>query len=172
MTVEDDRLRLPLAQPLPRLCVKCGRTDGLTVRLQRFRWVSPWVNLLIVAGLVPAIVLQMILTKRALLSLPICPSCDSRWSTALVASRLVIYGPLALAVVGCVLGATTNWGGPIAAVTVLLLLPAWIIGPALVYFALMRPRSLRATRIDSYAITLAGLCPVVLEAARGERASR
>jgi hypothetical protein len=101
--------------------------------------------------------------------LPICSSCDSRWSRALLASRLALFGPFVIAAVGGVLGATTNWGGPIAVVTFLFLLPALLFGPALVYFLLLRPRSLRATRIDSDAITLAGLSPVVLDAARMQR---
>jgi hypothetical protein len=167
--VEGNRLRLPLGLPLPNLCVKCGRADGLTIRPQPFRWVSPWTSLFLVFGVLPGVVLQSLLTKRVRLSLPICPSCDSRWSRANLASKLALYGPLAIAAAGGVLGALASWGPPIAVVTFLLLLPALLIGPAVVHFFLVRPRSLRTTRIDSDAITLVGLSQSVLDAARIQR---
>jgi hypothetical protein len=166
VTVEGDRVQWPLALALPNVCVKCGRTEGLAAREQRFRWVPPWTAFFLLVGLLPGAILQTLLTKRARLSLPICPSCNSRWSSAVLASRLALWGPLAITAVGCVLGVATNWGGIVAGAALLLLLPALLIGPALVYFVMMRPRSLRTTRIDSRAITLACLSPTVLEAAR------
>ncbi len=166
--IEGDQVTVPLALPLPELCVKCGQAGGLTTRQQKFRWVPPWTNLLFLVGLLPAVVLQAVLTKRARVSLPICPRCDARWSKATLLIRLALFGPIVATTIAVVVALLTDWGALLAGIAFLLMVPTILIAPALIYFVLLRPRSLRCTRLDARAIKLSGLSPAVLDAVRGQ----
>src|SRR5271166_3011092 len=81
--VEGDRVTVAKGYAFPPLCVKCGTPgEQLRTRSQKFAWFPAWTYFLLLAGLLPLIIVQMVLTKRAHLLLPVCAPCNSRWTTA------------------------------------------------------------------------------------------
>jgi hypothetical protein len=65
---------MPNQGTFPPLCVKCGTTERLTVRAQRFSYVPPWSRLF-------GALLLLMLQKKSRFDLPICAPCNARWRT-------------------------------------------------------------------------------------------
>jgi hypothetical protein len=68
---EDDRLIVPRGAVLPPYCVKCGQPATGTVT-KNFGWHSPWLYLLIFAGLLLYAIVATIVMKRMKLAVPLC----------------------------------------------------------------------------------------------------
>ena len=62
----------------PRRCVLCGRETTERV-VNTFSWVPGWVNILILAGLAPWLILTMILRKSMSIALPVCFKHRHHW---------------------------------------------------------------------------------------------
>jgi hypothetical protein len=63
---------------LPAVCMRCG--SPATVRVDKnFAWHPPWVWLLLPFGLIPALVLDYLLTKRVRASAPLCRRHKNHW---------------------------------------------------------------------------------------------
>jgi hypothetical protein len=162
--VDGDAVTLAKGYALPPLCVKCGTTADLRTRTQAFAWFPGWTYFLLVAGLLPMVVVQMAVTKRATLALPVCARCDSRWTTARVLRTLSVVGPvfggLALAIAGA-----ANDVMPLMGAGFLLVFPG-VLAVIPVELLVQRPRILRATFIDDYWLTLKGFAPEAIEVMR------
>src|SRR5437762_8797314 len=63
---------------LPPVCMRCG-AEATVCKAKRFTWYPPWVNLLILAGLIPYAVVVAILTKRLTVSVPLCGRHRFHW---------------------------------------------------------------------------------------------
>jgi hypothetical protein len=161
-----DGTRVTIAKPyaLPPLCAKCGTTADLRTRKQAFAWFPAWTYALLILGLLPMVIVQTVMTKRAALALPICARCNARWTTGRVLRALAIvvpvFGGLALAIAGAV-----NDVGAVVLAGILLFFPGVLVVIPL-DFLFVRPRILRATFIDDYYVTLEGFSPQMLEAMR------
>jgi hypothetical protein len=150
----------------PPMCVKCATQSGLVGRNQSYAWFPPWTYLLIFGGLLPAAIVQMILTKRATLILPICGPCSSRWTMARVVYVLSIVLPIVLGIIVAMAGAANGSSG-LMVVGVALMFPGLLVFPLLAHFLLIRPRTVRPVFIDDWVVKLAGVHPAVLDALRG-----
>jgi hypothetical protein len=162
--LEGDLVTIAKTYALPPLCVKCGTPSDLRGRMQAFAWFPKWTYVLVFIGLLPAVIVQAILTKRALLNLPVCAPCNARWSQARVMRVLAfvvpIVGGLGLAIVGAATSA-----GWLAAVGFLLFFPG-ILAVIPIDLLVLRPRTLLATFIDDGFVTLKGVSAGALEAMR------
>ncbi len=148
----------------PALCVKCARGDDLGTRTQAFAWFPQWTYALMLVGLLPAVIVQTILTKRATLHLPLCGSCSQAWKTARLLRTLAfvipVVGGLGLAIAGF-------WAktGFVSVVGFLLFFPG-VLSVIPIELIVVRARTLRAVFIDNQVVTLKGVSPHVLEVMR------
>jgi hypothetical protein len=160
--VEGDRLIISKIAPLPALCVKCGTTSDLRGRVQKFAWVPQWTYVIILFGLLPAIIIQAILTKRATFNLPICGACNARWTNARLVNVLGILG----SIIGGLLLLGIGLANDIPALSVIggiLFFPGFLIIAIVTNITLVKKHTLRAVLIDDHFATLTGLPPNVLE---------
>jgi hypothetical protein len=164
--VEGDRVTVGKTYAFPPMCVKCGTTGQLRGRAQAFAWFPAWTYFLLLLGVLPLIIVQMILTKRARFNLPICAPCNSRWTTARVLRSMAILVPILGGVTLMFVG-IANDSSAVTIVGVLTFFPGvLVVFP--VELLLLRRASLRAVFIDDRAATLKGVAPPVLEVmARG-----
>jgi len=164
--VEGNQVTIAKTYALPPCCVKCGATGTLRTRSQRFAWFSPWTYLLLLAGLLPMIIVQMVLTKRAHLLLPVCTPCSSRWTTARVLRSMAILVPVVVGLALAFVGVANDWT-TVVVVGFLLVFPG-ILVVIPVDLVLVRRWTLRAVFIDDRVVTLKGVAPPVLDVlARG-----
>jgi hypothetical protein len=152
--------------PLPPLCVKCARREGLIRREHEFTWTPKWVLLSILFGVLPYVILANTARRRGELKLPLCHECDRRWRVANAWFGLSVLWMFAGLVASfIVLINQMPWPA-------LFLLFSAIVTPVLVQPLVFRPRALHARSIDRRTITVAGLHPdtqvAILEAARGD----
>jgi hypothetical protein len=163
--IDGDAVTLSKLAWWPPCCVKCGTTADLGPRVQKYVWVPPWTYLLIPLGLLPAALVQMMLTKRAALTHGICAPCNTRWKMARVAWVASLLVPLLGGILGFIAGAAADSGALMAAAG-LLFFPGIAIFPTLAHFLLVRPRTLRAAFIDDHVIKVAGVSAAALEMLR------
>jgi hypothetical protein len=164
--IEGDRVTISKFAWWPACCVKCGAMAGLQPRVQKYAWVPPWTYLIVPLGLLPAAIVQLVLTKRAALTHPVCAACNGRWTMANVGWRLSLLGPLFGGIGVVIAGASAN-SNALMALGGLLFFPGILIFPILAHFLLVRPRTLRALFIDDNVIKLAGVSAPALDFLRG-----
>ncbi|HEY3816958.1 MAG TPA: hypothetical protein VGL81_07305 [Polyangiaceae bacterium] len=160
--VEGDKVTVGKSYAFPPLCVKCGATGNLRTRSQRFAWFPKWTYFLLLAGLLPLIIVQMVMTKRAHFLLPVCAPCGSRWTTARVLRSMAIIGPVVAGLGLAVLGLSNDWGWLIATGVLLFFPGILVVIP--IDLILVRRRTVRSVFIDDRVATLKGIAPQVLEA--------
>jgi hypothetical protein len=163
--VAGTRLTLSKQAQWPAMCVKCATTLDVRPRTQRFQWFPQWTYALLLVGLIPAAIVQMVLTKHATLVLPVCAPCGSRWTMARVAYVFSIVLPLLLGLVLACAGAAEG-SKALMFLGLFLMIPGMIILALLAQYMLVRPRTVRAVFIDDWAITLDGVAPQVLDVFR------
>jgi len=159
--VDGQLVTIAKSYALPPLCVKCALPGDLRARWQAFAWFPSWTYFLLLLGLLPLVIVQMVLTKRARLALPLCGSCNSRWTTARVVRSLAFLVPIVVGLGLAFAGLATDHG-LVAAFGVLLFFPGiLVVIPIDLIF--VRPRILRAVFIDDHVVTLRGVSPQVLD---------
>lgn len=158
-------MTLPKMATWPPLCVKCGTPEAIGPRVQKYVWVPPWTNLLLLVGLLPAVIVQMILTKRATITHAVCGPCNSRWTqarAAWIASLLIpVVGGFSVLFAGIAID--SGW---VMAIGGLLFFPGLLILPISAHFALVKPGTVRVTFMDDKEIRLQGIAPAVGETFR------
>jgi hypothetical protein len=159
--VQGDLVTIAKTYPLPPLCVKCARPDDLRGRTQQFAWFPRWTYLLVFIGLLPAVIVQAVLTKRATLNLPLCTSCNARWSQARLVRVLAFVVPIVVGLGLAFAGIATNLGF-LGVIGFLLFFPG-ILAVIPIDLLMVKPRTLRATFIDDQVVTLKGVSAQVLE---------
>jgi hypothetical protein len=160
---------------LPDVCMRCG-ADATTTRVKGFSWHPGWVNLLILAGLLPWAIVAIVLTKRMRVRAPLCAHHRNHW----LWRAWVIYGGLAAAVllgIGAIVlvAALSNQRGRgrgddlagLICVSVAGVGLAWLVTAAVVQMTGIRP-----TEITDRSITLTGVSPEFVDAVREERQRR
>lgn len=149
---------------LPPVCMRCGAPATLT-KAKRFRWYPSWVNILILVGLLPYIIVAAIMTKRMRVAAPLCDAHRHHglWNDVLVPCLLA-----AVFIVPCGGGFFINTvfkikGGEslglVIVFSLLLGLVAWIITAVVV-----GARTIRPEEIADRSITLKGVSEVFVAA--------
>jgi hypothetical protein len=146
---------------LPRICMRCG-ADANAEKHRHFTWYPPWVNLLLLIGVLPAAIVAMVLTKKMHVYAPMCANHKNHW----LMRNLVIFGGLVAVIafglattfiVGVISGMTDSkqagdaaFGIGCAASAVLLLV--WLVCVIIAQNTAIRP-----TEITEKTITLRGV---------------
>jgi hypothetical protein len=66
------------AESLPSICMRCGADSEKMVR-QTFAWMPSWVNVLILFGLLPWLVVALVTRKSFHLTAPMCDRHVNHW---------------------------------------------------------------------------------------------
>jgi hypothetical protein len=167
MHVGRDAVTVAKEASWPPLCVKCGVHGSLESRDVRYTWFPPWTYALLVFGLLPAAIVQWLLTKQAGFTHAICGACNARWSLGRATYTAAFCVPVVGAFVLVIAGVATGTPAVIG-VGALALLPGIVVLPMLAYWLVLRPRALRALFIDDHFVTLAGVAHPVLAEMRGQ----
>lgn len=148
--------------PLPPVCCKCGTRDGLKGRHATIVWVNPLAWLGLLGGLLPFAVMMAFMQKRIRVMLPICGTCDSRWTYGTVFRWLSFLAPFVLApIIGAFLGLFTESDAAFG-IGVLVGFVLLILLPLLTVKLVSEPRAVIAKRIDDHRALLKGVHPELL----------
>lgn len=144
---------------LPPVCMRCGAPAAL-VKNKNFRWYPSWVNVLILVGLLPYIIVAAILTKRMTVRAPLCAAHSSHW---LANDILIPCGLAAVFIVPCSGGFFINAvGGPRAGNSVGPFILLGLVGGLVVWIiaaVVVSARTIRPQEITDRSITLTGVSP-------------
>lgn len=133
---------------LPLVCMKCGAHEGVARRPSSFSWSPLWVWMLMFCAI--GLIARLLLSKTADVAVPLCAPCNARWTAA----RNVRIATLAL--LG---GAFVFMIRPSDDPRVL---PLSIFAGAVTLYVVVallfvRPRTLRAKRIDDEEVLLSAV---------------
>src|SRR5436309_11323322 len=136
---------------LPPVCMRCGAEATLYKR-KRFSWYPPWLNVLILAGLLPYAIIVAIMTKRMSVNVPLCGRHRFHWGGRVLAMVLPFFFLIGMVVVLVAVASSRAGRGDdtIATVIGLTLLGgfvAWLILLVVISSTTMRP-----TEIDGRSI--------------------
>ena len=158
---------------LPPVCVRCGADADRTVR-KAFSWYPPWVNVLILAGLLPWLVVVLLMTKRMTVYAPVCDEHKNHWLVrGLVSNGAAILGTVALIglICGGILVADNNRAnadfamyGVVGGIAVFV--------PLLIVAVVVSKGTIRATEITDEEIRLTGVADAFIDAVEDEREAR
>jgi hypothetical protein len=110
---------------LPDACMRCGAPS--TIHFDRkFSWYPPWLLVTILAGLLIFAILVLVLTKRMLVSVPLCDAHRRHWYNRSLFNSLAFLTLLALVAGAGVLTANVNNDS--------MILSAWLV-VAFLFFA-------------------------------------
>jgi hypothetical protein len=124
--------------------MRCGAPSEF-VKRKTFSWVPGWTYVLLLAGLLPCVIVQAILTKRKRVCAPLCRAHTGHWAwrTAFVIGGLcaVIVGGIAAAILAESLSPRLRQqgvGGILCAGCAVLAL-IWLIAAAVIQSGAIRP---------------------------------
>src|SRR5205814_8987458 len=117
--------------------------------VRKFSWYTSWVGLLIFVGLLPALIVAMILTKRMTVAVPFCHRHARHWSSRNLITVLGFLACVGMFVLGIVLYDPKGQTGDVVLVGSLILFVAWLIA-----LVAVSQTSIRPTKITDNAITL------------------
>src|SRR5205823_824723 len=83
---------------LPPVCMRCG-AEATVYKTKRFTWYPPWVNVLILAGLIPYAIVVAIMTKRIAVNVPLCGRHRFHWGGRVLLMVLPFFALLGLVAV-------------------------------------------------------------------------
>lgn len=157
--VEGQTLVAANGMQLPPVCFKCGQSQGIVWRDQKYQYVPPWAWYFL--GWLGVLVFG----KRSRFDLPVCPPCNAAWKKATLLFALSWLPGLLLVFVG-----TGVWSamddGTVGGIVSLLGFVAMVAG--LVVFGIMRLKKVvRSVKIDKTHTWLRGVHPAALQAAAG-----
>ena len=141
-----EALALSRDAELPAVCLKCGARDEIVRRTVKLQWTPVWARFLVFC-LIGAI-LVLVTTKRATLEVPLCVRCDGRWGAG---KNVSIGGVVAL--VGAFLLMRFGDDSRVGVGLLFAVLAAFVA----VSHLYVKPRMLRAQRIDDAEIILKGV---------------
>ena len=150
-TWDGARLAFDARQRLPRVCLKCGVTEGVQWRAQTFLWVPPVAYFALLFGVLPALVVIAVVRRRAKPSLPMCAKCRDAFERAQLNIQLVAMGIAfgVIAVLGFVFNGMPFVGGVVAIVVGV---------PSVLGIKRLNARMLAVARIDGTRVRLKGVC--------------
>jgi len=137
---------------LPAVCMQCGEPATTTVR-RKFSWYPQWVIVLVLAGLLVAVIVAMILTKKMLVHVPMCDRHRNHWSKRTLWT-LLTFGVLAVVGIGGIVALSAADNGPakesltgmVCGGGVVLLL-AWLILVVVLQAGLIKPTEITDEKI-------------------------
>ena len=91
------------ADDLPDVCLVCGDDAADTVR-RDFRWHPAWMYVFLLVGLLPAVILLLLLSKRMAVDCPVCDRHRGHWWKGNLLAAALVLGGFALLIGGLVLG--------------------------------------------------------------------
>jgi hypothetical protein len=152
------------ASRLPRVCMKCGER-ARTEKVKTFSWYPPWVNALILVGVLPAAIVAMILTRRLTVHIPLCEAHQNHWSWRAWFTTLTAIAVGAIGFGGIIALSSQNPHGPANPLGGILCFGSamiglvWLIAVAIIYQLAIHP-----TEITERSITLANVGPEFIDA--------
>lgn len=133
---------------VPAVCMKCGSKQGIVRRLTQFQWTPVWARFMMFC--IIGLVVMLVTTKRAAMHVPLCATCNDRWSAA---RTVTIIGVLGL-VAGFIAMRTLD-DHALGIALLFLGVGAFLI----LSITYVRPRVVRAKRIDATSLQLDGVDP-------------
>lgn len=155
--MEGPDLAVQKDAPLPDVCVKCGATPCQHRRNHQFVWNPPWIIFLFLLSPVIAAVVALIVQKKGRLQLPLCSTCQTRWTRGIF---IILGGVLWL--IGALIGGAVAMGEDLPEVGLPLMISAIVF--FIVAVVVPRNRFLRAKRVDDRVIVITGLHPNAVQA--------
>ncbi len=148
-------IQIPLnemnAFDLPKRCLITGETGGIGFRKMKLQWYPPWIAIFAIGLLIVAVILSVILTKRAKGELPFHPKAYRRWKIG----QGVFAFTVLMAIFTFVAGLAMAIGGDTKPQLFGALLLLFSFGmPTGVWALLLRGKSIRVKRIDNTYLTL------------------
>jgi len=142
---EGDELVMDKDAELPARCIKCNGPESKRV-LKKLSWHSPWLYLLIFAGLLVYAIVAVIVSKRAKVGIGLCAAhAQSRQRKAWIAWGL--FGASVLSFIGS--GVADS--GALAGIGFLVLIASGV-------FCALAVRLVQPVRIDDRQVRLKGVC--------------
>ncbi len=92
---------------LPPVCMITGEPTQATKR-HKFRWTPPWVNLLLMACVIPGLIAAMILRQQITMDVPVAERKRYHWLWRQLLSSFGVTGCIVLVVAGIVLSDKPN----------------------------------------------------------------
>ncbi|MFQ5664409.1 MAG: tetratricopeptide repeat protein [Terriglobia bacterium] len=77
---------------LPNRCFKCGQPAGDKLLKKEFRWYEPWLNVLLLLGLLPALAAVAFAKRRMEVRLPLCEAHRKRRRYLLITGVVLLLG--------------------------------------------------------------------------------
>lgn len=136
---------------LPPVCLITGEKGDVTFRKVKFSWYPRWVPLLIFVpfgGLLLALIVALILTKKAAGELPFSARGWSRWQVAKAMTVLSVFWVIGAMFAGIGMAAAERF------VETALAFGSMFAVPLVLYFTLQRSRMVTPGRITDTEITL------------------
>jgi hypothetical protein len=158
---------VPRVFQFPALCTKCGERHNLTSRTQRYSWYPGWVNALLLLGVVPFAIAQMVTVKRFAYVFPLCGPCNTRWGAARVWWPLGVLGPIALGLLGMI-GAGALDSGALLALMFFVMIFGPMIGGVVVHFTMVKPHTVTVTYADDFRARMRGIGDAMKAALQGQ----
>lgn len=154
---------------LPDVCMKCGEPATVSVR-RNFSWYPPWVLALALAGLLVAVIVAAVLTKKMLVEAPMCERHRKHWFNRMLWT-LLSFAAIAVAGIGgiALLSANDNAPGNND-------LAGWVCGGGalaliswLVLVVILQSTAIKPSLITDRKITLVKVHPEFVRALEDDR---
>jgi len=149
---KGNQLVVPLGAQLPARCVKCGQAVTTQPIRRKLSWHKQWIFLLLLLNVLIYLIVAIIVRKKAVIEVPICPEHRKRRAMIIAMSWLMVL----LSIGMFVLAANVNNGGPWALGGVVLFLIGIILG-------ITKGTLVRAVRIDDRFLWVNGFGKSFLE---------
>jgi hypothetical protein len=142
-------------QAIPDLCARCGQPTTFR-KTKEFSWCPPWVFLLALLVLVPAIIVGLILTKKRTLDVPLCALHRHHflWAPLIIVGGFVLLVALAFALTVL----ANEFDLPVLCWGWVVFLLIWVIAALSIQTRVIRPKE-----ITDDEITLSGVAPEFVE---------
>lgn len=137
----------------PPRCIKCNSPDNLKWKIRQLTWAPPYLYVVLLIGVIPALIILMLLQRKAKVQMAVCTVCRKK-----VRMRaLIAWGIFLLSVVSIVLAIALDKG------VIAIAFPILFLG-AIIY-GIIACRYFTVSNIDTKGVvTLKGLCPAFVGA--------
>jgi hypothetical protein len=159
--MEGELLVVTNGAQFPPVCLRCGATQPIEWRDQRFTYIPPWARFF-------GVLIQAIVTKRSRFNLPLCSPCNAQWKKFnLILGLSWIPGALFFVLAGVLAGADVV-EEDVTAILFLVGLVVFLGG--LITAAVLRARKVvQATKIDKESTWMKGIALGAREAILGQQ---
>lgn len=154
---------------LPPFCLRCG-ADATVTRRKTFRWYPSWVNVLVLVGLLPWLVVALILTRSITVHAPMCDRHRNYWTRRKLIAYGLILADLAVVAAGLALGTASKAGESMRNVAIgLFAVGGFGFLVVLAVGAVLLQWGISPTEITDDEVRLSGVCRDFIDAVREQR---